>query len=240
MKRIGTFLLMVVALFTTIRLMASCNLETRSGNGNVVKEVRKVSAFNGVEASSGINVFLFQSDEEKVVVEADENLMPLIRTEVRGNTLKCYIDGSIRRSKKLNVYVSFKELNKISASSGADLYSETVIRATDLSINASSGADIKLKVDAETIRCQSSSGSDIKLVGICNEFDGSASSGADIKADELTAKIAKANASSAGEIRIRVLEKISASASSGGDVTYYGNPKHVDIRESSGGDVSRR
>lgn len=231
---------MAFALLTTTQLMASCSLESRSGNGNVVKEVRTITGFNGVEASSGVNVFLFQSDEEKVVVEADENLMSLIKTEVRGNTLKCYIDGSIRRSKKLNVYVSFKDLNKVSASSGSDVFSETLVKATDLNINASSGADIKLKVDAENIRCQSSSGSDITLIGTCVDFDGGASSGADIKADQLTAKSAKVNASSAGDIRIRVLEQISASASSGGDVSYYGNPKHVDIRESSGGDVSRK
>lgn len=209
----------------------------RVGSGKVVKEKRDVASFNAISASSGINVFIFQSNEEKVVVEADDNLMDLIITEVKGGNLKCYIDGSIKRSKKMNVYVSFKTINKVSASAGSDLYSETLVDVPELDVKSSSGSDVKLEIKVNNLSADANSGSDIVLVGSCNQFTASANSGSDINAQKLTAEEAKVNVSSAGDVSISVNKSIVASASSGGDIVYYGNPSVKNIHKSSGGGI---
>ncbi|MDA3928400.1 MAG: DUF2807 domain-containing protein [Prolixibacteraceae bacterium] len=237
-----------IAILTTVMLtmLISTNANAWNwsksvrGNGNVTKELRDVSSFSGVKASSGINVYLFQGDNEKVVVEADENIQECIITEVDGSVLNCYFDCNIRHSTKLNVYVNFKNLNKIKASSGSDIYGETLIETDELEIEVSSGADVKIEVEANEVDCDVSSGADATIKGKSNHFEGSASSGADIKAAGLKVKTCKASASSSGDIKIAVSEKIKASASSGGDVTYYGNPTVEHISESSGGDVKRK
>jgi hypothetical protein len=240
MKRIIFLLSLLVPTLFSCQIKADNWFKSVSGNGNVTKETRKVESFDGIKASAGINVFLFQGDEEKVVVEADENLHDCIKTEVKGSTLHCYIDGNIHFSKKMIVYVNYKMLNKINASSGSDVSGETLLKTETLSLGASSGADLKLEVEAQTVSCDVSSGSDAVIKGKAQHFQGSASSGADIKADELTVSSCDVNASSAGDIRISVTDRIKASASSGGDITYYGNPEKENIDESSGGDVSRR
>ncbi|MBN1767640.1 MAG: DUF2807 domain-containing protein [Prolixibacteraceae bacterium] len=217
----------------------SCAINSHVGNGHVVKEERDISGFNSISASAGLNIYLTQSDEEQLTVEADENLMDYIITEVRGNELKCTVDGNIYRSSKLNVYVSYSLLNSISVSSGADIETENVLRSNEIIINASSGADADLLVESETISCQSSSGANIKLKGLCEQFNANSSSGADIKAADLSSKSAEVVASSAGDIRISVSERISANASSGGDIVFYGSPKNINIDESSGGDVKQ-
>lgn len=214
--------------------------KTVKGNGNVTKEERKVASFDAIKASAGINVYLFQGDEEKVVVETDENLQECLIVEVDGNVLKCYIDCSIRNSKKMNVYVNFDDLKAIEATSGSDIYGETIIKANTLELDASSGADIKVEVETISLNCDVSSGADITVHGTSDSFEGDASSGADIKARKLTTKKAKASSSSAGDISITVLEEINADASSGGDVNFYGNPDKVYVDESSGGDVNQR
>jgi len=240
MRKITFLLTFVLTLALTLNANAYNWLKSKSGNGNVTKEIRKVSSFYGVKASAGINVYLFQGDEEKVVVETDENLQDCLIVEVDGNMLKCYIDCSIRNSSKLNVYVNFKTLNKIRASSGSDIYGETVITANDLDIDVSSSGDVKIKVDAKSVNCSASSGADAIIEGTADHFEGNASSGADIKAEGLVVKTCKASASSGADIKITVNEKIEASASSGGDVTYKGSPRVEQIRESSGGDVRKR
>lgn len=216
------------------------NAKMVKGNGNVTKEERKVAHFDAIKASSGINVYLFQGDEEKVVVETDENLQECLIVKVEGSTLKCYIDCSIRKSTKLNVYVNFDDIRKIKATSGSDIYGETIIKSDNLELDASSGADIKVEVKTGLLNCDVSSGADIKVQGTTDKFVGEASSGADIKARDLTAQKAKARASSAGDISITVTDEVDADASSGGDVNYYGNPEKVYVEESSGGDVNHR
>jgi hypothetical protein len=240
MKRIIFLLSLIVPTLLSCQIKADNWLKSMSGNGNVTKETRHVESFDGIKASAGINVFLFQGDEEKVVVEADENLHVCIITEVKGSTLHCYIDCRVHFSKEMNVYVNYKMLNNISASSGSDVSGETLLKTDLLNIEVSSGADVKIEVDAQTLYCEVSSGSDALIKGKANHFQGRASSGADIKANELTVSSCDVRASSAGDIRISVTNKIEADASSGGDITYYGNPEIERIEESSGGDVSRR
>jgi hypothetical protein len=240
MKNI-TFLFVVLFSITMgLNACASNPLKVVSGNGNVTKELREVASFTGIKASAGIDVYLFQGDEEKVIVEADDNLLEYIVTRVEGSTLHCYIDCNIRNSKKTTVYVNYKQLNKINASSGSDVYGETVLKTDFLDIDVSSGADLKIEVEVDDLNCSVSSGSDAVLRGQANTFVGNASSGAGIKAESLTAKECRASSSSAGDIKIRVTEKIEANASSGGDISYWGNPTVVNVRRSSGGDVNKR
>lgn len=240
MKRFLSVIFLALIVLISPAVQAQNWFKSVSGNGNVTKEVRKVASFDAVKASAGVNVYLFQGNEEKIVVETDENLQECLRVEVDGSTLKCYVDCSIRNSSKLNVYVNYRKLNSVKASSGADVYGETVLETSYLNVRSESGADVKLDVKAGSINANASSGADIVLKGTADFFEGDASSGADINAVELEVKSCKANASSAGDIQITVKEKIDANASSGGDVVYYGRPEIEHTSESSGGDVKRR
>ncbi|HPS13568.1 MAG TPA: head GIN domain-containing protein [Prolixibacteraceae bacterium] len=240
MKKIIFLLTLILPSLLSCQLKADNWLKSVHGNGNVTKETRQVKGFDGIKASAGIDVYLFQGNEEKVVVESDENLHDCIITEVKGSTLHCYIDCNVRSSKVMKVYVNYKMLNKINASSGSDVLGETLLKTDNLDVEVSSGADVKVEVDAQTVHCDVSSGSDALLKGKADHFQGSASSGADLKADELVVNSCEADASSAGDIKITVKKQIRASASSGGDVTYFGNPENENINESSGGDVHRR
>jgi hypothetical protein len=240
MKRIILFLAVIIPLFSSLETIAGGWGCTVWGNGKVVKKTRAVRSFDAVNASSGVNVYLFHGDEEKVVVETDQNLQECIRTEVRGSTLHCYFDCSVRKSTKANIYVNFKSLNKVNASSGSDVYGETVIKSENFRVDASSGSDVKLELDAGSVNANCSSGSDIVLKGKARHFDGNASSGSDIKAAGLTVETAKAIASSAGDIEIWVSDKIDANASSGGAITLHGNPIKQNVNSSSGGKVRQR
>jgi hypothetical protein len=240
MKRINLLIALVIPLLISCHSNAGNWLKSKTGNGHVTKVTRQVESFDGIKASAGINVYLFQSNDEKVVVEADDNLLDCIKTEVRGSTLHCYIDCNIHFSSEMKVYVNYKMLNKIEASSGADVFGETIVKTSTLDIGVSSGADVKVDIDAEKVYCDVSSGSDATISGKASHFQGNASGGADIKAEDLKVTTCDVSASSAGDIKITVSESIEANASSGGDITYYGKPEKEHIEESSGGDVSRR
>ena len=71
-------------------------------------------------------------------------------------------------------------------------------------------------------------------------MEASTSSAGDIKAYELTVKEADIKASSAGDVKITVTDRLYARASSAGDIYFRGNPEKVDARSSSAGDVVRK
>lgn len=58
-----------------------------TGSGQVARETRPVSGFTGVELQTVGDVTITIGEVESVVVEADDNLLPLLKTEVAGNRL---------------------------------------------------------------------------------------------------------------------------------------------------------
>jgi hypothetical protein len=82
-------------LLVALLLMTGCSglsisntpLETIRGSGNVVTESREVSSFSRVELAGIGNVILTQDDTESLTIEAEDNLLPYITTEVRGGCL---------------------------------------------------------------------------------------------------------------------------------------------------------
>lgn len=212
-----------------------------SGNGNVQKEERKVTDFTGLKTSSAIDVYLSQGNGHKIVVEADENLLEYIVTEVSNDVLRIYPDDvNIRKAEKLRVYVTMQNVNYISASSAGDVIGETPVKTESLKISASSSGDVKLEVYAKNLSLKTSSAGDITLKGTADYVEASTSSAGDIKAYDLKVKEADLSSSSAGDIKITVTERLKARASSAGDIYFYGNPEHVDAKSSSGGDVVRK
>jgi len=211
------------------------------GNGEVTSTDRELNGdFNAISAATGLDVFLTQGDSESIRVQADENLQSIIITEIEDGVLNIYAKENIGSSASKKVIVNFKTIDRISASSGSDVVSTTMITVDDLEIYASSGSDVKLEVDVENLTCESSSGSDIKLSGSTNSFRANASSGSDIKAAKLNAITTNAKATSGADITVNTSKELTASANSGGDINYYGNPEKVEKNDGPSGSIRKR
>lgn len=212
-----------------------------SGNGNVVEETRNVSGFTGVHASTGIDVFLYEGDDFDVKVEADENLMEIILTEVEGKMLVIKTDRvNIRNAKSKKVYVTLPKLDELKISSAGDCEGQTPFTCDDLRISISSAGDLDLKVEAERINIDISSSGDARISGRTQQLDASLSSAGDLHAFDLIADVVDVRVSSAGDARVHAEEEISMDASSAGNIYYRGDADVVHSRSSSAGDIVRK
>lgn len=210
------------------------------GNGKVVKEERTVSGFEAITVSNGIDVLLSQDTFEKVVVEADENIQKILKTEVKEGKLKIYLDESVYNASQMKVYVTLKHLKSLEGNSGSDVRSNGTINAETLKINASSGSDVKMEVKCNQLILDSSSGSDLTVSGTAQLLKASSSSGSDLNAAKMVADKGEVSASSGSDLDVTVTKEVKAHASSGSDVTVYGKPAIRDTNRSSGGDVRFR
>ncbi|WP_127021192.1 head GIN domain-containing protein [Flagellimonas beolgyonensis] len=210
----------------------------KTGNGEIVEETRAVSEdFTEVLASEGIDVFVTQDSEFKISVEADENIIDLIGTDIRDGKLKIHAIENIGRATK-NVYVSLPRITALNSSSGADLVVQNVIESESIELDASSGADLRVELRANEVSADASSGADIRISGSADILHADASSGSDIKARELEVKRCNADASSGADISVNVSESLVADASSGADITYSGEAS-VQTKKSVSGSVRK-
>jgi hypothetical protein len=202
-------------------------------------ETRQVGSFRGIKSSQAIDVYLKKGAKEEVKVEMTNGNLKDVLTEVAGGTLRIQMrDG---RYKKINVkvYVTYINMEKISASSASNVFSEGGIKSSSITINASSAASVEVSLDVENALVDASSAGTIRLEGKAKHLEVEVSSAGDIDAYNLESEIASAQASSAGSVKISVTKELDGHASSAGSIKYRGNPTKTNTGSSSGGSVKK-
>lgn len=233
----------ILVAFIAITTMTSCAVDLFNrieGNRHVVTEQRKLNDdFSQVKVSTGLDLYITQGDKVSLTVKADENLHDIIITEVNNGQLRIYAEKGIRRAKARKVYLTVTNLEELVATSGSDVYSENTLKADFFTVKVSSGADARIKVDADNVESSASSGADLRISGKSKTHSSKASSGSSIYAFRLLSEDVTVRVSSGADINIYASESINARASSGGDIDFKGNPKSTNKKKSSGGSISK-
>lgn len=205
---------------------------------NTVKELREVESFDAIRVSSGIDVYLFQGEEEKVIVECDDDMQKCIKVTVKNGTLRCNSECRIKRRGDVNIYVNYKYINDIDVNSGSNVYSETVIKSNSMRLSANSGSEIKLNIESSSIKCDAGSGSNVELKGKTEELDCQANSGSNIKAKDLKTENGRVEANNGSNIDVWIEKRAYTEANSGGRIDCYGAAPMIDRHCNSGGKVT--
>ncbi|MFH0865167.1 MAG: DUF2807 domain-containing protein [Bacteroidota bacterium] len=108
----------LIQIFLLIIIIASCSKEKQcdclKSTGDIITEERPVAPFTEIKIEDKINLFLKQDSFYSVRVEAGENLLSDIITEVNDSVLEIRNDNSCNwvRSYKpaINVYVTFIDI----------------------------------------------------------------------------------------------------------------------------------
>ena len=202
-------------------------------------EVRQIGSFRGVKAGEAIDVYLRKGDKEQVKVEVTGTALSNILTEVSGTYLRIHMKEGSYRNRTVKVYVTYVNLEKISASSAANIFSENIITSTDMEISASSAASVEVSLDTQSLAVDASSAGTITLEGKAKKISIEASSAGNIDAYNLEGDNVSVSASSGGGAKVTVHKEFQAEASSGGTIRYRGTPTKTNTDSSSGGSVKK-
>lgn len=231
------------------------------GSGQVSEEARQVSGITGVKLATMGKLSIELGEEETLRIEAEDNLLEYIETDVRGGTLiiKTRDGVSLRKSRPINYYLTVKELDEILISSSGDVeapdleakrFSVTITSSGDLvmgdldtdrlEVRISSSGDMQMgELSANRVEVHISSSGSVDIAGgEVEEQDITISSSGGYHARNLKSDEASVRLSSSGSATIRVRDHLQAHLSSSGDVRYVGSPT-LDVKTTSSGDVER-
>lgn len=201
---------------------------------------RNVGSFSGVKVAEGIDVYLKKGDKESARVEVTGTRPENVITEVSGSYLKVHMaDGNFRGRIQAKVYVTYVSLDRLSASSAGNIFSEDNIRSREMEIQCSSAGNIEVNLDCGEVEVSASSAGQVELQGRTKSLSADASSAAQIDAYDLEADDVEAEVSSGASIKVNVRSSFDANASSGGSIRYRGNPAKSETNSSSGGSVKK-
>ena len=218
------FLLLVVASIS----LPSCRYafgKRVSGNGNVKTEDRSINNFNGISSYGPYNVYLMQDPGYKVIVEAEDNLLPYIETYVDNGELKIRTkEGyNLRPKRGIKVSVWAPAFSSIKTVGSGDIISENNIsNPSTIELEATGSGNINAKLNAPDIKADITGSGNINLEGETKSFEGQILGSGNIKAYDLKSENVGVEIMGSGNAEVFSSIKLKVEISGSGDVKYKG------------------
>lgn len=204
---------------------------------------RTVDPFHAVVVSHAFNVYLSQGTSDAVAVSAAAAAdRDAIVTEVREGVLYISLKGGrkwLRGDRKLKAYISFRQLDRITAGGACNLFVSQTLKAPALQLHLSGASDFKGRVDVTDLQADLSGASDMEVSGTVSRLQVEASGASDFRGYNLQADHCRANASGASSIRVSVKQELSAVASGASSIRYRGEAVLKSVENSGASSISR-
>jgi len=214
--------------------------DTVHGSGKIASEERSVSDFERVALHTSGEMSIEQGDHEALTIEADDNVLPYILSEVRGDEL--YIgfkdNVSLIDTQKIHYRLTVKDLSALILS-GSGSVSCPQLKSENLRVIISGSGDVSLrKLEAKQLKSDISGSGKIDLEGKTEEQTIELSGSGDYRAGDLESEKATVLVSGSGRVKVWARKSLKASISGSGDVSYYGTPNLAQSVSGSGKLVS--
>ena len=212
-----------------------------SGNGNVVVQERSVASFSAIEIGGVLNAYLTQGDVEAVTVEADENLLDLITTEVRGNTLVVGLKRGVelKKAKQKDVYITLREIDELEISGVVHVESTTPLVTEELELEVGGVSQTSLEIRCDYLEAEANMVGSLELRGEVREAE--ISNGGVGSLDALGLQVDKLTIenSGVGSAEVQARDEISITSSGVGSVRYRGDAVVKELSTSGIGKVKK-
>lgn len=208
--------------------IAGCSLPpTISGNGVIVSESRAASNFNAVSISGAGRAVITQGDVESLEIEADENLLPYIQSEVHGGELRIWTRrGNLRFSKPPVYTLAIRGLDRLRLSGSLRAEFDRLESERFNGGVSGSGSITFGSLEAQSVDLGiSGSGSIAIAEGSAESLDLNVSGSGDLRAPDFRAENVAVSISGSGNARVWAVDSLDAHVSGSGDIQYKGTPR---------------
>ena len=189
------------------------------GSGIMATESREVSGFDQVDLSVSGTVLIAVTGTESLKIEAEDNILPLLTSEVRNGRLELGAKQNISPTREIVYTITVVSLEALAVSGSGS------VTATDID---ASGFDVKI----------SGSGT-VTPEGVSESLDLSISGSGVFEGEALLSAAGTVSVSGSGDAVVNVTDDLDVKVSGSGNVEYLGDPR-VSVSISGSGDVSRR
>jgi carbon monoxide dehydrogenase subunit G len=217
MKKTTFFALLAL---TVIAAVSSCHhARTRvQGSGNRKTETRELASFKAIDSEGAVDFDVTCQKPVSFSIEADDNILPLIQTDVRDGVLYLRTEKGYNSRAGIAVRITVPNLESIKAAGAGKFHISD------------------LKNDKFTV--QTTGATALTALGETKSVEIRNSGAGKIDTNSLHAQKATVDISGAASVDVNATEQLDASVSGVGRVSYSGNPKTVNKSVSGMGIVS--
>ncbi len=234
MKKINYFSILLVLCF--LLFFSECKKENRCDcfkrTGSIETETRNVGSFNQIYVENNLNVFITQDSIYEVKVEAGENLIPLIKTEITDGTLfiknKNRCNWARSYDKPFNVYIKMPFVKYITSNGTGNIKSLNTITTDTFQIQTKNSGNIELTVNSSQIISHLFGSGDLTLHGKTYEHSCSIGGTGYLYSSDLQTKYTWIESYTTGLSYVSATDLLICRIDQIGDVYCYAHPTSVD------------
>jgi hypothetical protein len=219
------FILALISILAIFAVSCKWTIGFVRGSGNVVTEERDVSDFHKIHLSGIGNLIITQGEEESLTIEADDNIIPIIETDVSGERL----DIGFKRgytftpSATLKFHLTVVDLDEISLSGAGNIDCEG-FETEVLQFDVSGAGDLDFDLDAGRVEVVVSGAGNIILSGKVDSQEIEIDGAGKYNGEDLESRQCEIRVSGAGSATVNVSELLDVEINGIGNVYYTGSP----------------
>jgi hypothetical protein len=207
-----------------IVLLSACNVVR--GSGNVETETREVRGFDQVSLSGQGEIILTQGEREALEIEAEDNIIEVIETEVRGDTLHIGTRNNtlLQPTEPVRFYLTMDQIDGLEVSGSGDITADSV-DADHLTMEISGSGNMNIdSLIADSLEVDISGSGHVEAEGRVPDQEIEISGSGNYEAADLEGETVDVKVSGSGEATVWANEALNVDISGSGQVNYYGNP----------------
>lgn len=213
---------------------------TLVGSGRVVTESRQVQNFSALVASGSGDVVVVQGNTEGLVVEAEDNLMPLIGSEVDNGTLRLGFTPTptatyFRATRPIRYLLTVKTLESVSLNGSGSL-ATSALQASRLQVTVLGSGSARVdQARLNEIVVDIRGSGNVDLFGKASRQTVTIAGSGEYRAGNLDTDVAQVTIAGSGSASVWSRQQLSVQILGSGSVSYYGSPTVTRSVTGSGG-----
>lgn len=212
------------------------------GSGALAQREHLVSSFTRLHLSITGTVRFVVGDEERVLVEADDNLLEYVGVVNSGRTLYITSENKLRSPaySALTVTVYLRQLSALNIAADGDLRCPDLLRVgTPLEVKIQSNGNTELHLAAPALTLTVASNGDVLLGGEADDVQVKVASDGHFDARRLRAGRLTVRNRSNGNVRVWAGHTIELHHGGNGTLHYAGPARLLDVNQRGSGEVRR-
>ena len=195
------------------------------GSGTKATETRTLAGFTKVALEGAMDVYVSQGSSESVRIEADDNILKVITTEIDNGELEISTSESIDPVTPIKIWVTAKTLEGMSIAGSGKMVTETPFTSKTFDASIAGSGDLHAEITADDLEANIAGSGNVVLKGTAKQASVNVAGSGDVKGFDLNAQSVKIDIAGSGDCEISAAQELTGNIAGSGSIYYRGEPK---------------
>jgi hypothetical protein len=196
--------------------------------------------FTSIYLRGPYEVHLRQTSQCGLTILAKESYFERLEVSSNGGELSIELDGkNFKTTKSIEVYINFKDLEKLEIEGAVDLVCENRITSNNLKLEFEGAGNVELNIKVSKLIAEIAGVGNFEIEGETDYHKVEFSGIGNYEAQDLLSKYTIVESNGIGSVKVYASNKFKGEANGIGSVEYFGDPDDVSVEATGLGSVSR-